>query len=649
MQIGPEDLSNAKLDVDHIAELATSTAATAMDRKGNLKLTWSGIQETYPDAVTAPALASEAGVPSYAFSAEEAQRIFDNALPLQDYAALRGYADRARSVRITGLYGLANPDGTSGEFHRLDGDVVSADDGGTIIVDAVGRRWKRRIDGAVSVLWFGANRYAASSASSAFNAFHTALNRIKNVRGIVPFGLYDLRAGVTTKITGEGIEIVGDNAFIYAANGRIFDFDSGAQLRRCRVSGFTFNYDFPTVDVTALPIRANKVLYFKIESITLQNAPAAALLIQCSNFEVDKIYGNVANVARNTLEFQSCVVGAIDNIGMITNAGLQPLNPATSFPNPPVEDCNFIAMKGSTDTIRFGSKVLSNRYFRGLHVLAASGDIFLNVSFDHPVFDYCYDKSIFLENTGGSISNITIIEPYCQAAGGAGGAGIGIHLRQGATGLTQAVKIIRPFVFASGSDGMLIESTDSTTMRDIFVDNPLIKASNRLGVGGIDLHVIKARVRVVGGEVGRSSVLEFMPTVQGVYGLVIDGSDRYTVSGVTAGGSAGNFQFLNNPAVNYRGRSAKDNKSMLGMSPSPRPDYETITSGAVVSGSTYTNSSPHVEQVFVSGDSASGSAAVLLNGAQVSSRTEWSGLLNPGDALQITTATASTMVRVRLP
>lgn len=89
---------------------------------------------------------------------------------------------------------------------------------------------------------------------------------------------------------------------------------------------------------------------------------------------------------------------------------------------------------------------MSNRYFRGLHVLAASGDIFLNVSFDHPVFDYCYDKSIFLENTGGSISNITIIEPYCQAAGGAGGAGIGIHLRQGATGLTQAVKIIRPFV-----------------------------------------------------------------------------------------------------------------------------------------------------------------------------------------------------------
>lgn len=61
MQIGPEDLSNAKLDVDHIAELATSTAATAVDRKGNLKLTWSGIQETYPEAVTVPALAAPEG------------------------------------------------------------------------------------------------------------------------------------------------------------------------------------------------------------------------------------------------------------------------------------------------------------------------------------------------------------------------------------------------------------------------------------------------------------------------------------------------------------------------------------------------------------------------------------------------------------
>jgi hypothetical protein len=58
MQIGPEDLNKAKQDVDHIAELATSSNATATDRNGNTKLTWTGIQETYPEALTVTALAA---------------------------------------------------------------------------------------------------------------------------------------------------------------------------------------------------------------------------------------------------------------------------------------------------------------------------------------------------------------------------------------------------------------------------------------------------------------------------------------------------------------------------------------------------------------------------------------------------------------
>lgn len=41
-----EDLDNAKLDVDLIAEVATSTEATATDRKGNVKLTVQGAMQT---------------------------------------------------------------------------------------------------------------------------------------------------------------------------------------------------------------------------------------------------------------------------------------------------------------------------------------------------------------------------------------------------------------------------------------------------------------------------------------------------------------------------------------------------------------------------------------------------------------------------
>lgn len=45
------DLSNAKLDVDHIAAIATSSATTATDRLGHIKLTMHGIEKSMQDAL----------------------------------------------------------------------------------------------------------------------------------------------------------------------------------------------------------------------------------------------------------------------------------------------------------------------------------------------------------------------------------------------------------------------------------------------------------------------------------------------------------------------------------------------------------------------------------------------------------------------
>lgn len=633
------DSASASLDgkVTEASVAASAAAASAQNAASTLAT-----------SVKTEDLASASTLAIGGFSKDESQNILDNALPMQSYTALRGYAGRARGVRIT-------TPGIAGFFQLDSSDTTSSDNGGTIIVGVNGRRWKRIFDGTINALWFGADKSGVVSASTSFNLFIAALNSIQNVRGLVPFGKYNLRAGVTQKITGDGISITGENALIYAATGNIFDFDSGTLMRRGQVSGFTFQYDFPTVSVAAQPIRASRLLYWKSDNIYLQNAPAAVKLIQCSNFEVDRIYGDVANVARATFDFQSCVVGAIDNIGTITAAGLQPLNPATPYTSPPVAGCNFISISGSTDTLRFGSKVLSNRYHRGLVAVVNPGEIFLNTSFDHPVFDYCYDKSIHIENTGGSIANISLVEPYCQAAGGDGyqgsgaGVGIGIHVKHGAVGVTQGIKLIRPFVFASGSDGIVVESGDTTILRDVLIDTPNVRASNRLGAGGVDVKIIKARVDVVGGAVGRSSVLEFTPTVQGTIGLSVDGSDRFSVMGVTAGGSAASFQFVNLPSTNYRGRLSKDNRAMPGMSVGTKPEYETSVSAVVVSGGIYTNVSPFIEQISVYADGATAAATVLVNGVQVTSHTEWSGLLNPGDTIQVTTGVASTMRRTRLP
>lgn len=79
-----------------------------------------------------------------------------NALNLANFAALRAYDGEAKQVRITGYLATAAPQGYAGTFVRNDVDTASADNNGTIIVDALGRRWNRVFLGEVNTKWFGA-------------------------------------------------------------------------------------------------------------------------------------------------------------------------------------------------------------------------------------------------------------------------------------------------------------------------------------------------------------------------------------------------------------------------------------------------------------------------------------------------------------
>jgi len=74
---------------------------------------------------------------------------------VSDYAELRAYQGTAKSVNVTGYMVTTAPSGIAGHFARDDVDVTSADNGGTIIVAANGKRWKRAIDGDIEAAWFG--------------------------------------------------------------------------------------------------------------------------------------------------------------------------------------------------------------------------------------------------------------------------------------------------------------------------------------------------------------------------------------------------------------------------------------------------------------------------------------------------------------
>ncbi|MFM0163803.1 hypothetical protein PQR39_25750 [Paraburkholderia sediminicola] len=73
-----------------------------------------------------------------------------------DYPALRAYTGTAKSVRVTGYYVSSAPLGFAGTFVADDSDTTSLDDGGIVIENSAGRRFKRIYDNVnVMAAWYG--------------------------------------------------------------------------------------------------------------------------------------------------------------------------------------------------------------------------------------------------------------------------------------------------------------------------------------------------------------------------------------------------------------------------------------------------------------------------------------------------------------
>ncbi|UST52966.1 hypothetical protein NF681_11485 [Comamonadaceae bacterium OTU4NAUVB1] len=117
--------------------------------------------------VTLTQLAAAAGVDLVGYDGGSLQDIADGAKTMQGYVALRAYTGRARSVRLTAA-------GIAGIFERDFGDTTSVDNGGTIIVDAGSRRWKRSFAGDANILWFGAGASGSTDDTAAIQAAFNA-------------------------------------------------------------------------------------------------------------------------------------------------------------------------------------------------------------------------------------------------------------------------------------------------------------------------------------------------------------------------------------------------------------------------------------------------------------------------------------------
>lgn len=151
---------------DSASDAATVVGSLAADDGATKVGTPDGtVQDALDGRVTQDDLSTPATVPAYAFSAAEAQSIFDNALPLQDYATAAAYTGRAQSIRITGVYGTAQANGIAGTY-RYNPNAVNTSDGGTRIAHASGvGAFERSFAGAWYASWFGAGSNIDSTAA----------------------------------------------------------------------------------------------------------------------------------------------------------------------------------------------------------------------------------------------------------------------------------------------------------------------------------------------------------------------------------------------------------------------------------------------------------------------------------------------------
>lgn len=116
---------------------------------------------------------------------------------LADYTTLRAYTGNATRIYITGSSSAFTPAGIAGIFLYDPTDTISADDSGTIIVDNLGRRWKRKFTSAVYAGWFNLPTSTSIAADAALQA---AINvaQANQLPLIMPFdGKYLISAGLT--------------------------------------------------------------------------------------------------------------------------------------------------------------------------------------------------------------------------------------------------------------------------------------------------------------------------------------------------------------------------------------------------------------------------------------------------------------------
>lgn len=186
------------------------------------------------------------------------------------YAAAR-LLDGSYAAKYLTVRGRATiNDGGQGVFIYDFGDTTTADNGTTVLVDAIGRRWKRHVMGAISVAWFGAKGDGSDEWSYMQAALDFAAIKKQAVYFPQPTSKY---CSSKPLVVDDGVRLIGDSRESVVIEKTTTDLPSPA-LGTISVtrggSSYNYNYDRNAVVIFKKPAARQYPNGVGLDNITLQ-------------------------------------------------------------------------------------------------------------------------------------------------------------------------------------------------------------------------------------------------------------------------------------------------------------------------------------------------------------------------------------------
>lgn len=405
------------------------------------------------------------------------------------------------NVLSSGYY--APGDGGGGPYYCDYADVVSADNGGTVIVASDGGRWKLQVTAGVSIKQFGAKGDGTTDDTGAIQA---ALN---GTRGNLAFPAGKFRVSGTLQLNS-GNNIVGAGRSVatllqsnLTANTLLLDgvshcyihdigFDSTSQQTD---GAYVLIQNCHGIRVSEFLVSANSSVGVKIL------AGANQYMTYIDHFEINGGY-NAILIGDDGTTTSGTYVGLVQDtwisqgeIAHTTGAGIL-LRNASGI------------MMDSVDIINSSS--------HGLQTYPGQHGAVLGLWASKVQCDTGLAHGWDLTTNGGTVAHFNLTSCWGASNGNGNSAYDGLHIEQG-TGQLHAVTVIGGQFINNSGNGISAVSGDNCTFLGV---DALNNGNSGATKSGIEIGIALVNYTITGGRCGNNSV--FGATASQSYGITID-------------------------------------------------------------------------------------------------------------------------------